>query len=272
MAPFLTIKKLQEILNEVRRKENLPPIFNKLDLVLLVKYMRHKNLATVQIDPDKDDDYFIRVKLKHEKLPLAISEDHKNILRLEISLDRLFEGIKDLEIKGFRYKSEAGKLLKLNDKTGALLQLKKFKSIEQIRSQRLQSAAIMETMLMKIEGAHTDAEIFQAYKIGEGALKNALNQLPSTKSIDDVLLSIDEDVANLNTISEAISVSPVQEDDEKLLDELLSLQLEQLPSPPGPVVKAKVGPVIDEISELGAEMSNLEISSTPSRQPTSLLD
>jgi hypothetical protein len=256
IASLQTLDSLQELLSQIR-----PPIVCMEDVKLLVQYMKSKKMLVI-LDTEAS---VVRVKLPSDKGPLVITEEHKNIAKLQLAAKNISKAISELDKRLNGLRATVSLHLKQKDRPSAINVLKRTKELETAKMHRLNCLDTIETMLMKIEGAKSDAEIFNLYRLGETTLKQALSELPSATAVDDVMVSIQDLMADQETISQAISQRIEEEDDELLAE----LALYQLPEVPSPITSSEVrSPMLsDGLEIIEKHMQALEIGSPPPKEP-----
>jgi uncharacterized HAD superfamily protein len=123
--------------------------------------MQQKNMLVIA--NVAEDEKILRIRKQNEAGPLRISQEQINIkllevalLKMEHSLDILTAQIQDLKGKMVEY-------LRQKDKSMALFLLKKSKKIEERRTHQLQCHDTLESILLKIENAKTDAQVYLLY-------------------------------------------------------------------------------------------------------------
>lgn len=158
LTSLYSIESLQETINLLRERQGLSKPVSHEDVLLLIRYMQQKNMLVIK--NVSNDEKIVRVRKLNESGPLNISEEQINIkllqvalIRMEASLDNLTRQIQDL-------KGKIVEFLRQKDKSMALFLLKKSKKLEERRAHQLQCHDTLESILLKIETAKTDAQVY----------------------------------------------------------------------------------------------------------------
>jgi len=104
-----------------------------------------------------------------------------------------------------------------------LVYLKRRKRLQDILLKRLQSTDTIKEILERIDDAHTNKAILDAYRLGTNTLKETTKQSGlSAEAVDEVMVELDEAFANQREIDEALKVGPQEMvfDEEELESEL----------------------------------------------------
>ena len=260
LAPLFTPDTLRGLVGELRRAQGLPADVTEADACLLIEYMEARGMLAVEegTAPERA----IRVRRPGERGALRISEEHRNIVRLQGTAVRVARHVEELARRAQELRGAAAQALRAKDRAAALQHLRRSRELMAVQAQRANSLGTIETILLRIEGAKSDAEVFEAYKAGERTLGSLVAALPSAGAVDDLLASIQEHGAEQTLTAQALGQTPdLDLDEDDLLAELAALALPALPAEP----RAAEEP---EIARLGLDMAHLQIKSvSPPGEP-----
>jgi hypothetical protein len=161
--------------------------------------------------------------------------------------------------------------LREKDRPAALQYLRRRKEFERLRDQRLGCLTTIEAMLLKMENARSDAEVFEAYRLGERSLRSMLGALPSVGAVDDLLLDVQELMADQESLAQAMAQPGVAEEDGALEDELAQLLVSTLPSVTTPPAERALHRVEDAMEHLHLD-SPLPTEPTPTSDRVALAE
>lgn len=257
LAPLFTPETLRGLVGELRRAQGLPADVTAADAGLLIEYMEARGMLAVEAGAGPER--AIRVRRPGERGALRISEEHRNIVRLQATAARVAGHVEELARRAQELRGCAAQALRAKDRAAALQHLRRSRELAAVQAQRAASLGTLETVLLRIEGAKTDAEVFEAYRAGERTLGALVAALPSAGAVDELLAAIQEHGAEQELTAQALGQTPdLGVDEEDLLAELAALAL---PAPP----RAAEEP---EIARLGLDMEHLQIKSvSPPGEP-----
>ena len=252
-AALFTLEGLQGTLNELRRKAGMNATCSINDAATLVRFMKSRG-ALVELEASEaGQESILRIRLANERAAtLTITEEQRGVLQLQSMASKLSSHVARLESQMAEAKASLMSCLREKDRPAALQHLRRRKEFERLRDQRLGCLATIEAMLLKMEDAQSDAEVFEAYRVGERSLRAMLGALPSAGAVDDLLLDVQELVAGQETLSQAMAqaVPGSQEEEEGLEAELAELLLSTLPAAPTPLAERALHRVEDAMEQL----------------------
>ncbi|CAJ0746733.1 13740_t:CDS:2, partial [Entrophospora sp. SA101] len=240
------------------------------DIKVLITYLEYdlKVIVTKSLSngsPHKydsnPDDLVIKFCLKKYKLKLEITELDCNIITIKETSRKLHEQIQDIETRIKELKTAASKYISLKQKTLAMKYLRKKLKLDKILVKRINSLEAVETILLKIQEAVSDAEIIEGYKAGADALQNTLVISGLTiDKVDETMDHLQEVLADQKEIEDAMKSgqdsilvaalnNDVDDELEKELENLLAAEEERK------VVKEEVK---QPIKEKNQELEKLE--------------
>ncbi len=255
-SALFSFDSFQRLTEELRLSQGLCRLSDE-DVKLLISYMKEKDMLA-------SSDSVLRVRLLKEKGPLSISEDQKNIVKLQNAAVKIGYYIEELNKKIEEQRNAIHQCLKIKDRSRALYFLKKSKQYESARIERLSCLESIENILFKIENSHSDNQVLEAYQLGERTLKSMLSSLPSANVVDDLLVSIQESIEDSNIFGQSLVQQSLVEDAE-LEEELNELILPT--SPPSTTPKLHSEPAMES---LGYQLEQLEIKSPSPTQSQSI--
>lgn len=225
---FLRAISFQEfctIVQETRTRAGWSKISDKRDFELLLKYMKKTNMIAVT-SSSKLEDCAVKIKLSEETKAPTITSEEANIVKLKNITISLDDQLQVLALKIKSSKEAATTALKTNDRSLALHELRRSKILESSRNQRLQASSTIHEILFKISDAHSDAQIYEAYKTGESTLKQILSKDDlSVSKIDNVVVLLQEAFTQQGEISAALGQPSVMLDSN---DDDLERELEEM--------------------------------------------
>jgi len=102
--------------------------------------------------------------------------------------------------------------------------LKRSKKLSSVLLKRHQSAETIKDILDKIDEAHTNKEILDAYRVGTSSIKDTTKRLGlNVEAIDEVMLDLAEVMADQREIDEAMKTGVETDQDQELEEELQQL-------------------------------------------------
>jgi len=166
------------------------------------------------------------MKLFGKKKPTA----NESIEKMRESLDLLEKRERVVTLKRDEEVKKAKECMKKKNKNGALICMKRKKAYDdqlaKIGTQKLN----IDAMIMKLEAAATDMDMFHAQTAGAEALRNIYGK-NTTEKIDRKMDEVRDTIDSANEISDAIA-QPLgllsEMDDDELLQELADLENEDL--------------------------------------------
>lgn len=255
-SAFFTQESLAELLCSLRAAEGHKANVSQEDTGLLIKYMKSKGHLAIF---DGKDASIIRVRLVGEKGPIRITEEQRNYVKLRSSTQRLSEYITGLDKRIQEIRGRVLVALREKNRPVAMQHLKQSKELEKIRLDRMNCLVSLESILIKIENSHSDAEVFEAYRIGEKTLRSMVSALPDVSTIDDLMGALHETITDQEQISQAMAQPTASfEDEDELLAELAMLSL------PDTTTSPVRSPLEDrDVSRLRDDMSHLVLQTPP---------
>ena len=188
------------------------------DFELIFTHLLKKQKLTVR---SSNDSRIIKIDDK-----LGISEEEVKIMQM-----KEFHGVLDTQLHELAGRIDSAKkaavsALGRKDRTLAIHELKRSKAIEQYRNQRLEAFSTLQTILLKIEAAQSDSQLFSAFKLGESVLRKVLAG-NAVEEADNTMLSLEELIAEQRELSAALSVPIVVADEAGLENELEDLLVQK---------------------------------------------
>jgi len=168
-------------------------------------------------------------KKKKEEKKETIDDKDKAILELKRQRDRLKKYRESMEQVIGRETQIAKQLLKAGRKKQALLALKKKKYQETLFAKTDGQLSNIETMVMEIQNAVMNAEVFKALEQG----KNALQRINDEMKIEDVEKLMEESaeaIAYQEEVSNALAGKLTADDDADVEKELADIEEADLAS------------------------------------------
>lgn len=247
-ASLFTIEGLQGTLCDLRHKAGLKSLCSIEDVSLLVRFMKSRG-ALIELEAAQGK--IVRIRLAHEQLSdLSITEEQRSVVQLQSMAAKLSTHVARLESQMAETKACLLNCLREKDRPAALQHLRRRKEFERLRDQRLGCLATIEGMLLKMENARSDAEVFEAYRLGERSLRTMLGALPSAGAVDDLLLDVQELMTEQESLAQAMAQPAVIEEDGALEDELAELLVSTLPAVPTPPAERALHYVEDAMEHL----------------------
>lgn len=220
------------------------PITDSEDFEILLDRLRKKKLVAL-LESDRKEDCILRIKLPNEKSVPDITSEHANVFKLKGIHERVQGELDRLSTQINAAKNSAVVALKKQDRSLALHELRRSKRTELLREQRLKASLTIGQIILSIDSARSDSQIFEAYKLGESTLKSILGKEKlNVQTVDDLMVSIQDALAEQNDIATILSgpiETPGDTTDEALEQELVGLisevvcttdRLQELPSVP----------------------------------------
>lgn len=173
----------------------------------------------------------------------------------------------ELEEKVASLTEQAKQATKSKQKDKALLLLKQRRKLNDLCLKRMNMLDTLHQILEKIDEAHTNYEIMQAYKIGAETLKNVTQNYGLTKeAVDDIKDAVFETLADQQEIDDALAepVSGFNYDEDELEEELNKLVGEELPVTSTPVATTED----DDVEDMLAQLNSLKIVTESPQLPT----
>jgi hypothetical protein len=205
---------------------------------------------------DANDNSILKVRVAGEKGPIRITEDQRNYVKLRTSVQRLTEHVANLDQRIQQIRAKITTALKDMNRPIAMQHLRQSKELEKIRLDQINSLSRLESILLRIENSHSDAEVFEAYKLGESTLRSMVSALPNISTIDDLMGALQESICDQEQISQAMYQQSVFENEDELLAELAMLNL-----PDAPTVASI--PEDHGVSRLRDDMAHLALQTPP---------
>eukprot|EP01041_Mallomonas_annulata_P002119 gene2119-4140_t len=143
---------------------------------------------------------------------------------LKANIDILEKRKEHISTKINGFLSEAKHLMQKKDKKGAMFALKKKKMLESELSKIEGATLTLSSQQQTLESASVNVQVFNALKIGAGALQ-AIHQDLNADKVEDIMEDIEEQNSLQQQISDAIA-SPAADmfNDDDLLKELEELE------------------------------------------------
>lgn len=165
------------------------------------------------------------MKLFRKQQPTA----NQSIENMRESLDLLEKRERVVTLKMEEEVKKAKECMKKKNKNGALICMKRKKAYQDQASKIMNQRLTIENMILKLEGAATDMDMFHAQKAGAMALKSVFGNYTPDK-IDKQMDQVRDAIDAADDISAAIS-QPIgimgTEDDDELLAELAEIENEE---------------------------------------------
>jgi len=213
---------------------------------LIENYKNHSLLETKILAMDdlkltKDDLNLLETFLQRSKSGVvfnvteggekAIKFGSTDVTETDIGTTRMRLTLKTLKEQKIKLEEDIEKCTKQavfyhtqkKQKKEALVYLKRRKRLQDILLKRLQSTDTIKEILERIDDAHTNKAILDAYRLGTNTLKETTKQSGlSAEAVDEVMVELDEAFANQREIDEALKVGPQEMvfDEEELESEL----------------------------------------------------
>jgi len=213
---------------------------------LIENYKNHSLLETKILAMDdlkltKDDLNLLETFLQRSKSGVvfnvteggekAIKFGSTDVTETDIGTTRMRLTLKTLKEQKIKLEEDIEKCTKQavfyhtqkKQKKEALVYLKRRKRLQDILLKRLQSTDTIKEILERIDNAHTNKAILDAYRLGTNTLKETTKQSGlSAEAVDEVMVELDEAFANQREIDEALKVGPQEMvfDEEELESEL----------------------------------------------------
>ncbi|PJF17320.1 hypothetical protein PSACC_02835 [Paramicrosporidium saccamoebae] len=222
----ISFQEFCSIVQESRSRAGWSKINDKRDFELLLKYMRKTNMIAVASSSNLEN-CAVKIRLPGETRAPIITPEEANIVKLKNIITSLDDQLHMLALKIKDSKEAAIAALKTNDRSLALHELRRSKTIESSRNQRLQASSTIHEILLKIADAHSDVQIYEAYKTGESTLKQILARDDlSVSKVDNVVVLLQEAFIQQGEISAALGqpngmLDSSDEDLEKELEEMI---------------------------------------------------
>lgn len=288
-AALMTAEAFKELVNRVRLSGGLAPLSDPVDLDLLIKHLkRSRALALTIIDDGQDERTLIKLRAPGALKVSAISPEECNVFRVRNAFGRLQSGLEQLSRTIQETRSAAAKALREKDRGMALFELRRCKALEENRKARMACVLSLQEVLLKIDAAQSDQELYRAYRSSEAALK-AIVGATSVADVDAVIESLNELCQEQKILGSALSdtaafAPSVQIDggDDAELEAELDLLVEaaidkELPAAPNDAIKVSNDAVPSAASPGDtAKVSNDAVPSAASlgedgKQPTGRL-
>ncbi|CAJ0748803.1 5813_t:CDS:2 [Entrophospora sp. SA101] len=259
-------------------------VLTDTDIKVLITYLEYdrkvivtKNLSNESLHKhdSNPDDLVIKFCLKknNNKLKLEITELDCNIITIKETSRKLLEQIQDIETRIKELKTAASKYISLKQKALAMRDLRKKLLLDKILVKRINSLETVETILLKIQEAVSDAEIIEGYKAGADALQNtlAISGL-SIDKVDETMDHLQEVLADQKEIDDAMKSgqdsildaalnNDVDDELEKELEDLLAAEEERRALKEE--VKQPIKVKDQELESLETKLHDLEVESPP---------
>ncbi|KAG2222730.1 hypothetical protein INT45_011218 [Circinella minor] len=156
-----------------------------------------------------------------------ITSQDKAILDLKIQRDKLKTYQKGINVVLEKETQIAKTALKQGNKKKALLALKKKKYQEQLLEKTDQQLMNLEELTQSIEYAVVEKEVLDGLKNGNSVLKEIHKEM-SLEAVEKLMDDTADAVAYQNEIDELLSGKITSEDEEEILQELESLQQQEI--------------------------------------------
>ncbi|KAI7876747.1 hypothetical protein K492DRAFT_166783 [Lichtheimia hyalospora FSU 10163] len=156
-----------------------------------------------------------------------ITSQDKAILDLKIQRDKLKQYQKKINIVLDKEVQAARNALRQEDKKRALLALKKKKYQEQLLEKTEQQLLNLEELTQSIEYALVEKQVLEGLKTGNSVLKE-IHKETSIEAVERLMDDTADAIAYQNEVDELLSGKISSEDEEEILQELESLQQQEL--------------------------------------------
>ncbi|KAI9320813.1 Snf7-domain-containing protein [Dichotomocladium elegans] len=156
-----------------------------------------------------------------------ITSQDKAILDLKIQRDKLKQYQKKINIVLEKEVQAARHALGQGDKKRALLALKKKKYQEQLLEKTEQQLFNLEELTQSIEYALVEKQVLEGLKAGNAVLKE-IHSEASIEAVEKLMDDTADAIAYQNEIDELLSGKISSEDEEEILQELESLQKQEI--------------------------------------------
>ena len=136
--------------------------------------------------------------------PLQITDQDQTIASLKSLISELSSQAQDLAVRIESLDQQARSAVAIKNRNAALRHLKLKKMQEAVLAQRIDTLAQLEDVLNQIEQAINQVEVMAVLKSSTSVLKNLNAEIGDVDSLQDVLVSINEEVMKTQEISNAI--------------------------------------------------------------------
>lgn len=218
-----------ELIQATRKRANLAPITDSSDVDLLLRYMKRNSAMAIIDSSFKREDWIIRLAARGQafkgRAPDRITGEEADIVRLRVTHERLTNQLEALATQIELHRTAAKAALSRDDRPLALFELRRSKAMAETRNQRLSASETIGNILLKIDSAASNVQVFEAYRLGEKTLRSIISKEGlDVESIDSVVVSLQEVFVEHESIGHALS----QEGSFSLGDEELNEELAML--------------------------------------------
>ncbi len=172
--PF-TLEQFKSVVNACRLKEGLAEIVSQDDLMLLLRFLVKKSFVNYSLSDNV-------VKLANRG---PITQMDKDVVKVRGVADRLSAQISHYSQSATALRATAAQKVANGDRSGALMDLKRVGAIDSFIKDRMGALSNLDALLLKIEGAHDDVAVMEAYRSGSGLLKSLLKELDGIEEVID---------------------------------------------------------------------------------------
>ncbi|CAG8452308.1 7970_t:CDS:2 [Cetraspora pellucida] len=156
-----------------------------------------------------------------------ITSQDRAILDLKIQRDKLIQYQKKLISVSEKETEIAKKALRIGNKRGALLALKKKKYQEQLLKKTDSQLLNLEELTQSIEFALVEKDVLSGLELGNNILKEIHKEM-SIEKVEKLMEDTADAISYQNEIEELLSGKITSEDEDEILEELRQIEEEQL--------------------------------------------
>ncbi|ODQ76943.1 hypothetical protein BABINDRAFT_163945, partial [Babjeviella inositovora NRRL Y-12698] len=167
--------------------------------------------------------------------PPKITAQDKAVLQLKIQRDRLIQYQQKLSLVTGRELQIAQELLRANNKSRALLALKKKKYQQSMLDKSYNQLATLEELIGNIEFKLVEKDFFAGLQTGSELLKQ-LNREVSLEKVEKIMDDTAEGIAYQEEVSEMLGSAINEQEAAEVEEELERMEREELAKQPAKVV------------------------------------
>ncbi|CAG8713204.1 462_t:CDS:2, partial [Dentiscutata heterogama] len=209
---------------------------SEFDIKILITYLEseRKILITDSLHEDvnkKESDMIIKFRAKNlnANAKFEITSIDRGIIYIKETCDKLHQQIHDIEERIKEVSTKIHNYILRKQKVMAKHRLRQKIHLEKVLSKRVESLETVERILLKIQGAASDAEIIDIYNVSANTLHDFMASTGLTvDSVDATIDKLQDILADQHEIDEAMklgsdSLVDTQDDElEQELEDLLS--------------------------------------------------
>ncbi|ORY00432.1 hypothetical protein K493DRAFT_405919 [Basidiobolus meristosporus CBS 931.73] len=180
------------------------------DIHVLIRYLEKNRKAvairykTTENSPPQLHDMVIKFVHSNSQ-KVQITESDLGIVQIKETRTAIEKQISDIQSRILQLTEKAKEYLSREQKTSALSCLRQRKQLNQVLEKRSASFETMDSILLKIQTAESDAEIYKAYDVGANTLKSVMASTGLTvESIDETIDKLQDVMADQEEIEQAM--------------------------------------------------------------------